>query len=271
MCQEKKNVLKIFYLNVNGFFGDSSIKGALYGNAPKHARNIIKACRNDQLNILFADKIYDEIFCVEDNDEICVKDYDLIFLSEIDTRSDATKNFVNRITAGGEYKVLTPDPGKNLVNLDFTTCTLCFSKEEIVTNIENGFTDDDYLQFCKVKKDDLTIMGIHWGSNKKDRQESLLRLIEKDAPILLFGDTNSNPETEPEVESFGEMVDKQEWTEIYPPKSNKEYPNTYRGITRIDRVFTRNLPPEKVSVEVLEKFWKKGLSDHAALSITVTW
>ena len=187
--------------------------------------------------------------------------------------------------------------GKKLSDLKGSSCTICLKKKEIeYTNQNNGFTKDDYLQLCKIINEDTVLLGIHWGaefelSNKKKKEriikfaQSLLRLMKcENKKILLFGDTNANPDVD--IRNIDIAKDDGREFEVYlnncmfehimkcvgleevKPNPCDKTTNFRENGTRIDRVFT-NMPVDKVNVKVEGKFLKHELSDHAALIITI--
>lgn len=102
--------------------------------------------------------------------------------------------------------------------------------------------------------------------------QSLKRLIPENKKVLVFGDTNANPDIE-----YEKCVKKKEaflnncifeWfmndlglVEVYPLG---EIEKTTKYNTRIDRVFTNM---SKVNLEIDNLFLDLGISDHAALKI----
>lgn len=77
--------MKILYLNVNGFFGDSSIKTILgEKNMFYKVRDYRKAERNKIISRLLVKKLNSQ-----------EESYDMIFLSEIDPHSEATMELKN--------------------------------------------------------------------------------------------------------------------------------------------------------------------------------
>ena len=168
------------------------------------------------------------------------------------------------------------------------------------TNEKNGFEVEgkkrDFLQLCKIVSSDkkIVLLGIHWATQisnwkrTKDFAASLSRLMPDASKhkILLFGDTNANPDIKFEKSNdeetyinnmekyitnclFESQMKCSGLKEIFPSatddKNNYNTTNFGKDGTRIDRVFT-NIPG--VTVEVKRSFLKNKLSDHAALVIT---
>ena len=122
---------------------------------------------------------------------------------------------------------------------------------------------------------------------------SLIRLISNDKRVIVFGDTNANPDVDlgcmksvvnsrkqRKIEAymnnciFENLMNDLKLHEIKPELINGRLPKTYSDETygtRIDRVFI-NIQKEEafISVEVDRTFKEEELSDHAALLITIT-
>ena len=122
---------------------------------------------------------------------------------------------------------------------------------------------------------------------------SLIRLISNDKRVIVFGDTNANPDVDlgcmksvvnsrkqRKIEAymnnciFEKLMNDLKLHEIKPELINGRLPKTYSDETygtRIDRVFI-NIQKEEafISVEVDRTFKEEELSDHAALLITIT-
>lgn len=198
-----------------------------------------------------------------------------------------------------KYVILNPsDKYETYKNIPGYSCTICLKKNDLknYTNKGNGFDEkNDYLHFCKIvsenNKEVTVLIGIHWAAGS-DRIAlfilSLKRLLTftlgKKINVILFGDTNANPDVDLE-----KAEKEKETTKIEAYKNNCIFehlmnelglheivpegkPYTFKGETRIDRVFT-NMPKDKAKVEVDQEFLKKdkdkdSLSDHAALVIT---
>lgn len=57
------------------------------------------------------------------------------------------------------------------------------------------------MEFCKViNNKNIILIGIHWNTGIKNKQrisqfmKSLKKLVNEDKKILIFGDTNANPD-----------------------------------------------------------------------------
>ncbi len=120
------------------------------------------------------------------------------------------------------------------------------------------------------------MIGIHWNTGIKNKQrisqfmKSLKKLVNEDKKILIFGDTNANPDIRYEncVEKNEEFLNNCifEWfmndlglIEVCPADKTVR---TTRYNTRIDRVFTNMA---NVTIEIETSFL--NISDHAALKI----
>lgn len=291
------------YLNVNGFFGDSDKEKIMNENKDQSGKVSIEEVRRKQQD-KYKDSSEDIIKEIETICEHSKIVFDLIFLSEVDPNSPATINFVDKIKKIEiKYEVLPPF-NTELKNLNGSSCTLCLKRQGVeYTNKNNGFTKNDYLHFCKIINEDTckiimkntVLLGIHWaaiiGKTEKNTEEenwkrttefiqSLKRLMPNDLDntnVLLFGDTNANPDVDFKclenkdkflTNCLIEYVMKSSGlVEVCPNPMEKTTKFRNKG-TRIDRVFT-NIPIERVKVEVQRSFLDKELSDHAALIITL--
>ena len=223
------------------------------------------------------------------------KGWDMIFLSEVDPQSKATENFINKMK---KYVILNPSAEyETYKNIPGYSCTICMKKEGLnnYTNENNGFnpSNGDYLHFCKIvsenNKEVTVLIGIHWAAGSDNIALFILSLkrlltftLGQKINVILFGDTNANPDVDLEkaveekkttkIEAyinnciFEHLMNELGLHEIVPEGK----PYTFKGETRIDRVFT-NMPKDKVKVEIDQEFLKKdkdSFSDHAALVIT---
>lgn len=288
--------MKIMYLNANAFFGTQSKKGIWKENSEDiwKVREKIKENKIKTYAIELAEK-----FFPKDTNQ----DVDMIFLSEIDSKSQAIEDFKEKINK--EYEVLLPY-GNDLQKIVGYSSTVCLQKKGAdYTNANNGFTyegkkiDKDLTQICKVVNDysdGIVLIAFH-DSTEFDRKWemilSLIRLISNDKRVIVFGDTNANPDVDlscmKNVENsrkqrkieaymnnciFEKLMNDLKLHEIKPELINGRLPKTFGDETygtRIDRVFT-NIQKEEafISVEVDRTFIKEKLSDHAALLITIT-
>ena len=282
----------ILYLNVNGFLGKQE-KKEIYKIPESNQNEIIyKAINEARENIReetvttfhkeLAKKMIDY-----------VKSTDMIFLSEVDPRSSATSGFIdqinkiNRENTNEEYDVLTPSAGYKYSVLEdipgcYYSCTICLKKKYLknYTNVGNGFKtkgkyeDKDYLQICKIINEKVVLLAIH-AKDEEEFNNSIRRLLnyarENNLKIIVFGDTNANPDAKIEDKKeafarnrrFEHLMNELGLHEIVPKKKLA----TCKERTRIDRVFT-NMPKDKVTVDVDQTFLDNNLSDHAALLIT---
>lgn len=291
----------ILYLNINGFLGGQNKKTVYKSNIDKAKKEIKNKRENTAPEKWVESKLAKKINSI--NSE---KGWDMIFLSEVNPQSEATEIFINQMK---KYVILAPsDKYGELNKIPGSSCTICLKKQGLdnYTNENNGFnpSNGDYLHFCKIvsenNKEVTVLIGIHWavGSDKQTKELdvsrtadfilSLKRLLTftlgKKVNVILFGDTNANPDVDLE-----KAVEEKETTKIEAYINNCIFehlmnelglheivpegkPYTFKGETRIDRVFT-NMPKDKVKVEVDQEFLKKdkdkdSLSDHAALVIT---
>lgn len=135
--------MKILYLNVNGFFGDSSIKKILGDNKilPK-----IKDCREDGLNKIISRLLVDKINSQEES-------YDMIFLSEIDSYSEATIEFKGKME-NSNYTYILPnavDEKSNVGEMKFSI-TVAFIKNEYIEEWLNNKKSNESLKALKEPK-----------------------------------------------------------------------------------------------------------------------
>ncbi len=235
------------------------------------------------------------------------KDADMIFLSEINTQKNELKEvFLKEINTkekdNEKYDILYPIATDE--TLGRASCTICLKKNGLknYTNEGNGFNiDEDYLHFCKIvsrnDKEVIVLIGIHWAVGYDEyvlrTAEFILSLkrlltftLGQKIKVILFGDTNSNPDVNLEkavkekktarIEAylnnsiFEQLMNELGLHEIIPegkPYTYEKGTRTDRVETRVDRVFT-NMPKDKVKAEVVSEFLEKELSDHAALVIT---
>ena len=258
--------LKILYLNVNGFFGDSSIKSIL-------ARNKclckVKNCREDGLNRLISDLLIEKILTGGE-------EYDIIFLSEFDPQSSASIKFISEMK-NNEYDYILPNAIKGEIKDTITSITVCFikneKKEQWLDNNKSNKNIEDYLVWCEIggkQKETPYITGVHFISEEKMNAfiEEVKEKSYKDKDFIIFGDFNANSKKEMEKGNnnfFQELIDELKEFGAKEVKDN-DNKNTYRGITKIDRVITNM---KDINVEIDESFFKEGMSDHAAIVITL--
>lgn len=288
--------MKIMYLNANAFLGTQSKKEILKENS-KCIWKVREEIKENRIKT-YAIELAEKIFHKDTN-----LDVDMIFLSEIDPKSQATEDFRKKINK--EYEVLLPY-GNDLQKIVGYSSTVCLQKKRAdYTNANNGFTyegreiDKDLTQICKVVNNysnGIVLIAFHDSTEFNRKWEmilSLIRLISKDERVIVFGDTNANPDVDlgsiQNVENsrkqrkieaymnnciFEKLMNDLELHEIKPELINGKLPKTFGDETygtRIDRVFT-NIQKEEafISVEVDRTFNEKNLSDHAALLITIT-
>lgn len=287
--------MKIMYLNANAFLGTQS-KKEIWKENSECIWKVRKGIKENMIKT-YAIEVAEKIFPKDTN-----QDVDMIFLSEIDPKSQATKDFKKKINKG--YEVLLPY-GNDLKKIVGYSSTVCLQKKGAdYTNANNGFTyegkeiDKDLTQICKVVNysDGIVLIAFH-DSTEFDRKWemilSLVRLISNDKRVIVFGDTNANPDVDLDcmknvvnsrkqrkIEAymnnciFEKLMNDLKLHEIKPELINGRLPKTYGDETygtRIDRVFT-NIQKEEafISVEVDRTFKEEELSDHAALLITIT-
>lgn len=259
--------MKITYLNVNGFAGKENKKNSKTTS-------------------------YEEIA-----EKIRTKDADMIFLSEINSKSENLDNFLKKINEKKDekYVILAPsDEYGELNKIPGSSCTICLKKEGLqYTNKGNGFNpsnkpNGDYLQFCKIvsgiNKEVTVLIGIHWavGSDKQTKELdvsrtadfilSLKRLLTftlgKKVNAILFGDTNANPDVDLE-----KAVEEKETTKIEAYINNYIFEHLMNelGLHEIvpeGKPYTfigktridrvfTNMPKDKVKVKVDQEFLKE--------------
>jgi endonuclease/exonuclease/phosphatase family metal-dependent hydrolase len=246
--------MRIFYLNINSFLGDSSIKKAL---AERGALNCIRECRNDRLNLIIANLLFEKIK---------TEKYDIVFLSEFDPESMAAHYFKEKME--DDYVYGLPNAG-NSIGSTIYSVTVCFLKRKICDNrsdkYETNKNVENILTWCEIggKKENILpyICGVHFGNYmntwKKNRE-----IIYKNNPFIVVGDFNANKMKEESNKPFVDVCDSFKAQEVV----NKQEKPTYRGITMIDRVIT-NI--KGIEVEADDYYYKNGLSDHAALIVKV--
>ena len=113
--------MKILYLNVNGFFGDSSIKTILgEKNMFYKVRDYRKAERNKIISRLLVKKLNSQ-----------EESYDMIFLSEIDPHSEATME-LKKTMENNNYTYILPNAmdEKSGVEEGKFSITVAFIKNE---------------------------------------------------------------------------------------------------------------------------------------------
>ena len=104
------------YLNVNGFLGDENKTKIIKDNREiNRVRNLIEKGEIQA----YPKKVANNI-----------NKADMIFLSEIDPKSPATKEFITKMNENAEYEVLPPY-GTDLEKLIGYSCTICLKKSEI--------------------------------------------------------------------------------------------------------------------------------------------
>lgn len=253
--------MEILYLNVNGFFGDSSIKSILARN---ECLGEVKKCREDGLNQLISDLLIKKILSGD-------KECDIIFLSEFDPQSSASKYFISKMEAKG-YDYILPNAGEKIG--DKYSITVCFikneKKEQWLDMDKSNKNIEDYLVWCEIggeQKEKPYITGVHFTGEEKIKAfiEEVKEKSYKNKKFIIFGDFNANSKNEMEEgnsNSFQKLIDDLGAEEA----KDKENRNTYRGITKIDRVITSM---KDINVEIDESFFKEGMSDHAAIVITL--
>lgn len=252
--------MKILYLNVNGFFGDSSIKKILGENKmfPK-----VKDCREDGLNKIISRLLVDKLNSQKES-------YDMIFLSEIDSHSEATREFKEKME-NNNYTCILPNAVDEKSNVDekFFSITVAFIKneylEEWLNNKKSNKSMETWLQICEIgctSNKKILIAGLHVA--KEEILNDLQNTKEyNNKNFIIFGDFNLDFYDEENKEDFKKIIENLSAEEVVDEE--KKY--TFRGKTKVDRVITKNV--KDVTLRVDESYYTEGVSDHAALIIDI--
>lgn len=241
--------MRILYLNVNDFFGDSSIKKWY----------TVKYCRKDRLN-----KIISNLLIKKIQNEL----YDMIFLSEIDPHSEATLEFKEKME-DNNYKYILPNAvnHEDDIRKSIYSITVAFIKkeflEEWLNNKKSNASMEKWLHICEIggtSNNKMLIAGVHATEGVL---KDLANTKKYNEDFIIFGDFNTNSKKEESEEKFKEIVKNLSAEEVV----DIEEKNTFRGKTKIDRVITKNVKGVKLSID--ESYYIDGLSDHAALIIDI--
>ena len=257
--------MKIFYLNVNNFFGDSLIKKILYDNGIEYK---IKECRTDGMNKFISESLIKKI---TDTD----KPYDMIFLSEIDPYFKSMEKIITKMEEKG-YKYVLPNAieDNSHINKKIFSITICFLKNEIadnwLNNEKSNISMGNWLSHCEIGgtgKNELLIVGLH---ARKRYMVDFEKFAEEDSckyknnPFVIFGDFNidANAPGSKTEERLKKIITNLSAEEII----DKMGKLTFKNLTKIDRVIT-NIKDVKIYID--ESYYEEGLSDHSALVINL--
>lgn len=260
--------MKILYLNVNGFFGDSSIKTILSKiprekNPEKNMLFKVMDCREDELNKFISRLLMKKL---DSQKEL----YDMIFLSEIDPHSEATIEFKEKME-NNNYTYILPnavDEKSGVEEWKFSI-TVAFIKnehlEDWLNNKKSNKSMETWLRICEIggkSNNKIWIAGLH-------AREELLKDLENTKEynnkknFIIFGDFNLDFNDEKNEERFKRIVEHLSAEEVI----DEDKKNTFKGGTKVDRVITKNV--KGVTLRVDESYYTEGLSDHAALIIDI--
>lgn len=259
--------MKILYLNVNGFFGDSSIKTILgEKNMFYKVRDYRKAERNKIISRLLVKKLNSQ-----------EESYDMIFLSEIDPHSEATMK-LKKTMENNNYTYILPNAmdEKSGVEEGKFSITVAFIKNEHLEEWLNNKKSNEsmksltepqkgkgWLQICEIggkSNNKILLAGLHaTGGLLYD----LANTKKYDGDFIIFGDFNVNPKKKESEEKFKKIIENLSAEEVI----DKDKKNTFIGGTKVDRVITKNV--KGVILRVDESYYTEGLSDHAALIIDI--
>lgn len=240
---------KYFYLNVNGFYGEG-----------KKDSEKLKRGLDDEFCHKNAQKICQRI--IEDD----IK-YDIVFFSEFAPNTPTGKKVTKYFKKKG-YKLILPNGEKRIENNCYSI-VVAFVRNEIGVN-ESKPSPEHWLTWCEIEVDNKSIIAIHstrikfLEDMKKEVETRKENWKKKNQKVIFFGDTNVTDNSDEESRDLlKEIINNIEKGKEIVDNERKE---TFRGITKPDRVFSNINDLELV---VVEGFYVDKLSDHDALSLTV--
>lgn len=236
-------MMRIFYLNINGFYGTSEKK-----------RYKLKCGLEDTYCMKNAERICKQILGNE------TLKYDVIFFSEFAPNTPSGKWVSNYLNREG-YKLILPS-GYDSVKNEYYSLVVAYVKKELEI-VKSVVSPNDWLTWCELSIDNKNIVGIHSTRPEflEDMRKAVRKKRYKDNDTIILGDINVTEESEVERKQLMSEISDCVGVEII----DEEEKNTFRGIRKPDRVFS-NVESLKCSV-IDEFFTNNGLSDHDALSI----
>lgn len=235
---------KIFYLNVNGFYGTSK-------------KNI------DKLKVGLDDNC-----CMKNAEQICkqifnngISKYDVLFFAEFAPNTPSGKWVSNYLEKQG-YKLVLPNASDYVEDCYYSIVVAYVKKDSEI--VKSEVSPKAWLTWCELSVDNKIIVGIHSTRTEflNDMNETVRGKRYKDKDILIFGDTNITENSEDEDKELMSNIMECVGTEVL----DDERKNTFRGIRKPDRVFS-NI--ESLKYSVIDEFFINELSDHDAISITM--
>lgn len=235
---------KIFYLNVNGF----------YGTREKN-REKLKVGLDDNC-------------CMRNAKSICEKilnngfsQYAVLFFSEFAPNTPSGRWISNYLEQEG-YKLVLPN-ASDCVKECYYSIVVAYVKEGVGIEMSE-VSPKGWLTWCELSIDNKNIVGIHSTRSDFliDMKEAVRGGRYKDKDIIIMGDTNVTKESEIEQKRLMNEIMECVGKEIL----DDERKNTFKGIRKPDRVFS-NIESLKYSVE--DAFFINELSDHDAISIAM--
>lgn len=240
------SVMKIVYLNTNGFYGiDGCNKNSKNESNINNAREI--------LTLLFENV-----------------DPNIIFFSEFDVNSCAGQFVIKKLKEKGYFCVF-PNQFKYMSE-HYTSIVIAFTKEK--KQSEKSPTKKS-LKWNEIRLNDYRIVGVHIPDSINDTTEavsywqSLIKHYEmyKNEKIIYIGDMNVFEHGTVGKQYFNTILKnaRDAWLENGNSNSNKEDVTFVKGNTRIDYVLLSQNILEKYNITNVQDIFINMWSDHSAL------
>ena len=235
-------MMRLFYLNVNGF----------YGTREKDRDKLIVGL--------------DDNYCMKNAEQICkqifnneVSRYDVLFFSEFAPNTPSGKWVSDYLEQKG-YKLVLPN-ASDYVEDRYYSIVVAYVKKDLKIE-KSEASPKGWLTWCELSVGNKNIVGIHKTSTEflKDMKETVRGSRYKDT--LILGDINVTENSEEKDKELMSDIMGCVGTEVL----DDERKNTFKGYRKPDRVFS-NI--ESLKYSVIDEFFINELSDHDAISIAM--
>lgn len=236
---------KIFYLNVNGFYG-------------------LKTKNIDKLKVGLDDNC-----CMKNAEQICkqicnngILKYDVVFFAEFAPNTPSGKSVTDYLDKQG-YRLVLPN-ASDYVEDCYYSIVVAYVKKNL-NIVKSVASPKGWLTWCELYINNIDVVGIH-----STRTEFLLDMMitvsgndsYKDKGILIFGDKNVTEKSEEQQKLLLGDIIECVGTEVI----DSERKNTFKSCKKPDRVFS-NI--KNIQYSVIDEFVTNEFSDHDAISITL--
>lgn len=199
-----------------------------------------------------------------------VKDYDVVFLHEVDTNCDSWD--LLRELMGDEYRLALPEDltKEELSQHPYYSISCAFVKYGIEYKCEKSIPDYFRNVGIKIYSTSLSIISVHTN----DKNEYWQKLIDrwkqfKDGDALLIGDLNVFDENSTHLKDYNELLSQGAF-DIWLNQGEDNNTPTYRAGTRIDYALaSKSLLEKKPTEKIANSLLRDRITDHAAICVTI--